>query len=97
MAKFQSTHLHEVRPRRTDTENFTPGFQSTHLHEVRRKAEEERQAAEEFQSTHLHEVRRIGRLCFRSWEGFNPRTYMRCDLRGFLVLPMVEVSIHAPT
>ena len=58
-ARFQSTHLHEVRLSMVSERAISCMFQSTHLHEVRLTATEPVLLTSEFQSTHLHEVRRI--------------------------------------
>ena len=80
---------------RCDTKNFINPFcpalfQSTHLHEVRRGVVQAPQPCSTwFQSTHLHEVRPYnGYLSLTDNMGFNPRTYMRCDLAsGFASHP----------
>ena len=56
-------------------------FQSTHLHEVRPEQAKTMAEANEFQSTHLHEVRLRRSLIMTASLSFNPRTYMRCDVR----------------
>ena len=51
-----------------------------------------------FQSTHLREVRRVYHFAYiPSKDGFNPRTYERCDSPPGLYLHIPSVSIHAPT
>ena len=79
---FQSTHLHEVRPTYRGHHTTIGEFQSTHLHEVRQVSRQIVDMLVEFQSTHLHEVRLLIRADhLANTSGFNPRTYMRCDLR----------------
>ena len=73
-------------------------FQSTHLREVRQFLALLVIKFELFQSTHLREVRRkYMRKDSVIPEGFNPRTYERCDDHIGYQPIYTKVSIHAPT
>ena len=50
----------------------------------------------EFQSTHLHEVWRSEGLNALGTVGFNPHTYMRCDIK-FLIATLLIVSFNPHT
>ena len=54
-------------------------FQSTHLREVRPQDNPVCQSIDKFQSTHLREVRHMRYVDLLDENGFNPRTYERCD------------------
>ena len=72
-------------------------FQSTHPHGVRHYELKVTDGDAVFQSTHPHGVRLRPDclICLRA--GFNPRTHTGCDHTVFQRLPLVKVSIHAPT
>ena len=96
MAKFQSTHLHEVRrtvARRTACLSM---FQSTHLHEVRPPVISLSELSNKFQSTHLHEVRPLPCDYIHCFSCFNPRTYMRCDFE-LIINKLREKSFNPRT
>ena len=94
---FQSTHLHEVWPCLLSKSSYLSLFQSTHLHEVWLGYQSIPAVTFLFQSTHLHEV---WLSCAPNSDldiGFNPHTYMRCDLVASAKVPHTKVSIHTPT
>ena len=64
-----------------DENNVVYGmFQSTHLHEVWLGGYQQKWTMYMFQSTHLHEVWPSIPILSNSGIGFNPHTYMRCDV-----------------
>ena len=80
-ARFQSTHLREVRQAATLSAKVA---ELVSIHAPARGATTKGIRAsrlEEFQSTHLREVRRLASWITRSsLSSFNPRTCERCDV-----------------
>ena len=80
LAKFQSTHLHEVWPLSVTGWLLPSGFQSTHLHEVWLLCAY--WINSDFSCFNPHTYMRcdlLRSLLFWFKNSFNPHTYMRCD------------------
>ena len=72
-------------------------FQSTHPHGVRLKTFGSIGSSNSFNPrTHMG-CDSLFNFADRLSKGFNPRTHMGCDIVVYLVLPLLLVSIHAPT
>ena len=93
---FQSTYLYKVRQRAPSGLKALPGFQSTYLYKVRPQEFFRNATRRGFQSTYLYKVRPILLTLAYIVTSFNPRTYIRYDVRFRHTLPIFRVSIHVP-
>ena len=96
--QFQSTHLHEVWRHSAD---FGKTFNEVSIHTPTWGVTVTSAARTFNMKVSIHTptwgVTRQHDTYPHAWRGFNPHTYMRCDLRENIGHHAVHVSIHTPT
>ena len=96
--EFQSTHLHEVWRHSAD---FGKTFNEVSIHTPTWGVTVTSAARTFNMKVSIHTptwgVTRQHDTYPHAWRGFNPHTYMRCDLRENIGHHAVHVSIHTPT